>query len=98
MRLVLCCVAASIAFSSAAFAQDAAPAPTAAVAAAEIKPGSMLVSADGKRIGRIERVTAEGTASIIFDSRFVYVPTSTISASDRGLVTSLSRSDVRRLK
>jgi hypothetical protein len=102
MRLSICCAAlvSTLTLSATAMAQEAAPAVAAAPA---VKVGALLKSSDGKRIGRIERVVTSkaGTAvsaSLIVDSRFVYVPVSTISASDSGLVTSLSRADVRKLK
>jgi hypothetical protein len=79
---------------------NAADAP--AVTAPALKAGALVKSSDGKRVGRIERiVTAKDgspiSASIILDSRFVYVPVSTISASTEGFVTSLSRAEVRKL-
>ena len=81
---------------TAAESAPAAPAPV-------LKSGVVLLSSDGKRIGRIERVVkgADGTpvsVSLIADSRFVYVPASTITASEKGLSTSLTRAEVRKLK
>jgi hypothetical protein len=100
MRLSACCIAmlSALTLSTAVTAQET----PAAVAAPAVKAGAPLKSSDGKRVGRIERiVTAKNgapvSASIIVDSRFVYVPYSTISASADGLVTSLSRAEVRKL-
>ena len=72
-------------------------------AVVELKAGKLLTSSDGKRIGRIERVieAADGapvSVSLIVDSRFVYVPASTITASAKGFSTSLTRAEVRKLK
>lgn len=104
MRLAICTVAlfSALAFVAPVSAQEAAPAAAPAPAVA-VKAGSLLKTSDGKRVGRIERVIAgkDGTpvsASVIFDSRFVYVPYSTISATDAGVVTSLSYAEVRKLK
>jgi len=77
-------------------AAESAPAPA-------LKAGALLLSADGKRIGRIERVVkgADGapvSVSLIADSRFIYVPASTISPSEKGFSTSLTRAEVRKLK
>jgi len=103
MRFSICCVAmlSAVTLSTGASAEDA-PSAVAAATAPSLKAGALLKSSDGKRIGRIERVvTAKDgspvSASIILDSRFIYVPISTISASDAGLVTSLSRTEVRKL-
>jgi hypothetical protein len=103
MSKIVRCTAVALALSvaSVAIAQTAAePAPAAAVA---LKSGVSLTSADGKRIGRIERIVkaADGSpvsASVIVDSRFVYVPASTLSASGNGFTTSLTRTEVRKLK
>lgn len=78
-------------------------APPAAAAPTVLKTGALLVSSDGKRVGRIERVVkgtdgAPLSASVIFDSRIVYVPASTIAAAERGYSTSLTRAQVRALK
>ncbi|WP_156679907.1 hypothetical protein [Sphingomonas profundi] len=97
MRILSSCTALLLAMAPlAAHAQEAATAST-------VKTGAFLWSADAKRIGRVERVIptrdgAPGWASVIVDSRFVSVPVTTISASDKGLVTSLSKADVRKLK
>lgn len=95
-------VAAALFAAPVAIAQTVAEAaPTAP--APVLKSGALLLSSDGKRIGRIERVVtgADGTpvsVSLIADSRFVYIPASTIAASGNGLSTSLTRAEVRKLK
>jgi hypothetical protein len=98
-------VAAALFGATAALAETSAPdtAPAAASSPVSLKSGLMLWSSEGKRIGRIERVITarDGTpvsASVIFDSRFVYVPVSTITASDSGVKTSLTRAEVSKLK
>lgn len=81
-----------------AFAQDA------AASAPVLRSGSMLLSSDGRRIGKITRIveSADGTplsAAVIYDSRFVYVPVSTISAGEgKTVTTSLSRAEVSKLR
>jgi hypothetical protein len=99
----LCCVAAAAALLAAPVALAQSPAEPAPAAAPAFKSGSMLVSADGKRIGRIERVVrgSDGTplsAAVIFDSRFVYIPASSISAANGRFATTLTQSEVRKLK
>ena len=81
-----------------AVAQTNAPA-----AATSLRSGLLLVSADGRRVGRIERIVNDAagapvSAAVIVDSRFVYVPVGTISAAEGARVTtSLSRADIRHL-
>lgn len=62
----------------------------------------MLKTADGARVGRIDRVQvgADGapvSVRIIYKGRFVTIPTQTITADETGLTTSLNRADVNRL-
>lgn len=71
-------------------------APVAASAQA-VKNGATMYSADGKRLGKINRIS-DGAATIIFDSRFVRVPVSTLSEADGKLVTSMDYAAVRKLK
>jgi hypothetical protein len=92
--------------STAALAQEsAAPAADApAVAAAlDVKLGKFVTTADGLRVGRIDRIQADkdgkpASVAIIYQSRFVFVPVSTLSAQERGYVTSLTRKDVATMK
>ncbi|MGF7150207.1 putative metalloprotease with PDZ domain [Sphingomonas zeicaulis] len=74
-----------------AVAQDAAPA-----AQAAITPGAMIVSADGRRVGRIDRVLAS-TVSLIYNGRFIQIPTATLTPSDRGYTTTLTKADLAKL-
>ena len=72
-------------------------------AAANVKAGMMVTSSDGKRIGRVYDVdkAKDGTVnsvSIIRDSRLIHVSASTLSSTDKGLTTSLTRADVAKLK
>ncbi|TZG28889.1 hypothetical protein [Sphingomonas montanisoli] len=80
-----------------------ASAPAFAQGVASLKTGAILVSADGKRLGRVDTITSKDGApvslNLIFDSRFVHVPASTVTAGEDGrLTTSLSRDEVRKLK
>lgn len=78
-------------------AQTAEPAPTPAAAAAiEIKGGEMVWSADGRRIGRVDRVRGSAVA-VVSDMQMVYIPIATLTVSERGLVSSLSRKEISRL-
>jgi hypothetical protein len=82
-----------LAIPAAAFAQAAAPA---------IKAGIMVVSADGKRVGRIYDVHKKDGAitavSIIRDSRIIHINASTLSPSEKGLTTTMSSADIAKLK
>ncbi|KKW91818.1 MULTISPECIES: hypothetical protein [Sphingobium] len=85
-------LAAALSFSAVAVAQDA-PA---------IKARTMVKTADGVRIGFIDRVfqNAEGaptSVQIIYKGRFVSIPAATLSNGDKGLVTSLTADDLKKL-
>jgi hypothetical protein len=69
-----------------------------AVAADVASEGKMLVSANGSRLGAVYRVTNDGSAQLIIDGKLVTVPAATLSIVDGKLTTSLSKSDVRKLK
>jgi len=107
MTKIVRCIAVALAVlaAPAAIAQTAAePAASPAPAAAPVvKAGAILTSAEGRKVGRIERIVKakDGTplsASVILDSRFVFVPVSTISAKEKGFSTSLTRAELSRLK
>lgn len=84
-----------VALPAAAHAAD--PAPAAAPAATpEIKGGESVWSADGHRIGRVDRVRGD-TVAVISDGAMVYIPLSTLSVSERGLVSKLTRKEIAHL-
>ena len=64
------------------------------------KPGMLVTSSDGKRIGRIYDVEKSGgavsTIVIIRDSQLLRIPASTLTAADKGLVTSMSNADLKK--
>ncbi|QZP09947.1 hypothetical protein K5X80_16080 [Caenibius sp. WL] len=84
-------IAASLATVPAMAQEASAPA-----AASNVKQGVMVYSADGRRIGRVDRVR-DGAVSIIFDGRIVRIPVSTLSDAEKGVTTSLTRKDVTKL-
>ncbi|MCJ8159804.1 hypothetical protein, partial [Sphingomonas sp. LaA6.9] len=82
MRLFIASAAALLALSApvVAVANDAAT-----TAPSRLKNGTTLYSADGKRLGKVNRVASD-VVTIIFDARFVRVPTSSVSESEGKLV------------
>lgn len=94
--LILSAAALAIAAPAAAFAENAA-APAASVTP---KLGATITTSDGKRLGRVDDIhsaTKNEAASVgvIYDGRFVFVPVSTLTATDKGYTTSLSLKEVR---
>ena len=80
-----------------AVAQSAAePAPAAATAAPSVARGALVFSADGRRLGRVDRVRDSGV-SLIYNGKFVEIPTASLTAGERGLTTSLTRADLAKL-
>jgi hypothetical protein len=71
--------------SSAVFAADQ------AVAA---KEGSLLYSEDGRRLGSVYKVGADGSVKLIYNSKMVIIPANTLSAANGKLTTTLSKDDV----
>jgi hypothetical protein len=78
-------------------AQTAAPeAAAATVNAADIKPGAMVFSAEGRRVGKIDRVRGDAVA-VITAMKMIYIPIATLRTGERGLVSSLSNKEINRL-
>lgn len=84
--------AAALALSTSAIAQEA----------PVIKARTMVKLTDGTRVGVIDRVLKNedgtpGAVQIIYKGRFVTIPASTLSAGEKGLVTSLTSADLKKL-
>lgn len=67
-----------------------------ATVAAVATAGKMLYGPDGRRIASIYRVTANGTAELILESKLVRVPAATISETNGKLTTSLTKKELNR--
>ena len=59
--------------------------------------GSMLVAANGARLGAVYRLSADGSPQIILDGRMVTIPVKTLSMDGGRLTTSLTKSEVLAL-
>jgi hypothetical protein len=60
--------------------------------------GKMLVASNGARLGAVYRVTGDGSAQLIVDGKMVTVPASTLTVEDGALMTTLSKTEVRKLR
>lgn len=87
LALGLCAVPAAV------HAQDSAAA-TAAVSVAKV--GDLVFSADGRRVGRVDRIRGNAVA-IIIGMKMVYIPMDKISTDARGLVSSLTLKEIKHL-
>jgi hypothetical protein len=94
MRLALICAsfASLLAVPAAALAQ----APAASV---EVKKGVVIYTSDGTRLGHVYSVRKgeDGKpveASVIYRSRMIYIPVSTLTAGEKGLVTARTRTEL----
>jgi hypothetical protein len=76
-----------------AFAQSAAET---AAATSGVAKGSMIFSSEGRRIGRVDRVRP-ASVSVIYNGKFVEIPSSSLTASENGFKTSLSKVDLAKL-
>lgn len=92
VSLALIASAAAIsAVPAVAVAQDAA-------AAVQAQRGSMLYTADGKRVANVYRVTDAGDAQLIYRGKMVTVAASTLSDVSGKLTTSLTADELRALR
>ncbi len=101
-HLILTAVAFSLSTAAVA-AEVPASSPTATAAAtAVIKPRVLVKTANGGRVGSIDRVINDASGQpasvqIIYRGRFVMIPASTLTPSEKVLVTSLTTADVNKL-
>jgi hypothetical protein len=86
-------VAAMAPVATSALAEDAVTTPVAATSAVTPKVGQVLRDANGRRLAPIESIQS-GSVFVILDMRMYRIPTATLSMSDKGLQTSLTRSDL----
>jgi hypothetical protein len=99
MRLsVLVGLCSALTVAAPAIAQDAAP-PATTAAPLKLTEGALIVSADGRRVGRVETITGAPASpvsvTVIKDDQFATIPASTLSAGDHGRVmTTLKYSDI----
>lgn len=69
-----------------------------AAATAEIRTGRTLRDPANVRVGKIDRVNADGSVRVIFEERFITIPADTLSVKDGEVTTSLTRREVSRLR
>jgi hypothetical protein len=96
--LLSAAVLTALSISTAALAQSAP-----AAQPSPVKAGQWVRSSDGAMIGRIEYLDkgsdgAVKDAAVIYEMRMVHIPGDSLSAGDKGVVTSLTKADVRKLK
>lgn len=97
---LLCTVATLAVIPAAAFAAESAQqlreTSGGAASAVAIRAGKILYGPDGKRLGQIYRVTANGDVQLIISSRLVTIPASTLSEANGKVTTSLTKSELNR--
>jgi uncharacterized protein YrrD len=82
---------AALAFATAASAQTI-----------EIKKNAPIFSSEGVRLGKVDQVISDKDGKVqavklIFDGHFVAIPVSTLTKTDKGIATSLTRAEIRKL-
>jgi hypothetical protein len=99
-RIGILVVGGLLAASAPALASDSVSEPAQAAVTLPIKSGMIVVSADGRVVGSIDRVTGDANAptsiTVIKGYSFVTIPGNTLSISDNGRVTTtLNLRDIR---
>lgn len=96
MKLIaIAATLASVAVPPASFAAESSQSTrsaTEAAAAVQLKKGDLLYTNAGRRLGAVYRVTPEGDAQVIIQSRIVTVPAAMISEIDGKLVAAVASS------
>ena len=68
-----------------------------ATSAVLAKRGAMLRDVKGLRLGAIDRVNADGSVQIIFNSKVVTIPADKLVVASTGVATSLTKPEVNDL-
>jgi hypothetical protein len=69
-----------------------------ASSAVAAKRGAMLRDVKGMRLATIDRVNADGSVQIIFNSRLVTIPADKLVVASTGVATSLTKPEVDNLR
>jgi len=64
---------------------------------AVVAKGTLVVAADGARLGTVYRVGSDGAVQMIIGGKMITVPASTLSSVDGRLVTNLSKNELLAL-
>ena len=88
-------IALAVLVASCAVLPMAAQAADTADSSVKVSVSQPLFDANGKRVGNVYRVTADGSAQLIIDEgRLVTVPAATLSEVDGKLTTRLSKKEI----
>lgn len=68
-----------------------------AASASEVERNDRLYDASGASVAKVNRVTDTGDVLVIYKGKVRRIEASTLSNSDGKLVTSLTRTEIRRL-
>ena len=74
------------------------PAQTAETAAIELKEGMTVRDTNGSRLGKVVHVYDDGSVQIINSGRFIVLPAETLSADGDNVQTSITKSEVRKMR
>lgn len=69
---------------------------TAQTEAAAISKRATIYSAEGTKIGRVEKVV-DGAVRIIYRGKFLTIPTATLTAQEDGFKTTLTNNDLKNM-
>jgi hypothetical protein len=70
---------------------------TVPASAAEVERNDRLFDATGSSVAKVNRVTDSGDVLVIYKGKVRRIEASTLSESDGKLVTSLTKTEIRRL-
>ncbi len=87
MRIIVMALALFVAGTGSVAAQNAVP-----------QKGQTLRDAKAGRLGMIDKVNADGSVQIIFNGRVVALPATTITVTENGVSTSLTKKEIGRIR
>jgi hypothetical protein len=62
------------------------------------KRGATLRDVNATRLGTIDRINSDGSVQIIFNSKFVTIPANKLTVAQDSVSTSLTKSEVSKLR
>lgn len=71
---------------------------TTASADTGVRSGQILRDINALRIGPVDKVNADGSVQVIFESRFVTIPASDVSVVQGNVISTLSRKEISKLR
>jgi len=62
------------------------------------RPGQVIRDSGNARVGNVDRVNADGSVRLIYDSRFVTIPADKLEVKDNAVLVSLKKNEIAKIR